>query len=566
MADPERVPWWRDAVMYEVYIRSFADGDGDGIGDLPGLRSRLPYLHELGVDGIWITPWYPSPMKDGGYDVSDYVGIDPLFGTLDDARGLVEDAHAHGLKVIVDFVANHTSDEHAWFQEALAAGPGSDARHRYHFRDGKGPDGDRAAQRLAERVRRAGLDRASTDGQWYLRLFAPEQPDLNWDDERVRADFEDILRFWLDFGLDGLRIDAAPGLAKEPGLPDFHLVENLFQPVTWSGSPLWDVEGVHDIYRSWRAIADGYDGDRMYVGEVVVNGPERLARYMRPDELHTTFNLDFLKSSLDPAELHATIDATLAAVARVGAPATWTLSNHDETRHVTRYGREYTGVPLPPPYPFPPTDLELGTRRARAMLLLMLALPGSAYLYFGEELGLWEVEDLPDDAIEDPIWEGSGHTIRGRDGCRVPLPWSGAEPPFGFTTGEPWLPQPAAWRELTAEAQAGPRRLDARLLPRGARPPARPPGRPRAAAGLAARRRPRVLPRRGLLVRRQLHRGAAAAVRRGPDRQRRRRTTDGCRPAPRPGSAPARRRRAGSAAPRCGGGSARRPRRRRGAG
>ena len=372
-------------------------------------------------------------MKDGGYDVSDYVGIDPLFGTLDDARGLVEDAHAHGLKVIVDFVANHTSDEHAWFQEALAAGPGSDARHRYHFRDGKGPGGDQPPNDWPSAFGGPAWTRVA-DGQWYLRLFAPEQPDLNWDDERVRADFEDILRFWLDFGLDGLRIDAAPGLAKEPGLPDFHLVENLFQPVTWSGSPLWDVEGVHDIYRSWRAIADSYDGDRMYVGEVVVNGPERLARYMRPDELHTTFNLDFLKSSLDPAELHATIDATLAAMARVGAPATWTLSNHDETRHVTRYGREFTGVPLPPPYPFPPTDLELGTHRARAMLLLMLALPGSAYLYFGEELGLWEVEDLPDEAIEDPIWEGSGRTSAAATGAacrfrgRAPSRRSGSPP------------------------------------------------------------------------------------------------------------------------------------------
>ena len=319
---------------------------------------------------------------------------------------------------------------------------------------------------------------------------------------------------------------------------------------------------MHDIYRSWRAIADGYDGDRMYVGEAVVNGPERLARYMRPDELHTTFNLDFLKSSLDPAELHATIDATLAAVARVGAPATWTLSNHDETRHVTRYGREFTGVPLPPPYPFPPTDLELGTRRARAMLLLMLALPGSAYLYFGEELGLWEVEDLPDDAIEDPIWEGSGHTIRGRDGCRVPLPWSGTEPPFGFTTGEPWLPQPAAWRELTAEAQAdrgdsmlafyrdalalrhahlAGRELPLDWLPGDVLAFSRGEGFA-CAANFTAEPQPlsgEVLIASGLGGDGWLPPGAAAWLR------------------------ITRRRRAGSAAPRCGGGSARRPRRRR---
>jgi alpha-glucosidase len=443
--------------MYEVYLRSFADGNGDGVGDLPGLRSRLPHLRDLGVDGIWITPWYPSPMADGGYDVSDYVDIDPLFGTLDDARALLDDAHALGLTVIVDFVANHTSDAHPWFQAALAAPPGSPARARYHFRDGRGPDGSEPPNDWISAFGGPAWTRTpGPDGQWYLHLFAPAQPDLNWDDAGVRAEFEAILRFWFDFGLDGLRVDAASGLAKEAGLPDFgFLAEDIFAPVTWTGSPLWDVEGVHDILRSWRRIADGYDGDRVFVGEVVVNGAERLARYMRPDELHTTFNLDFLKCPLDAGRLRSTIDATLAAFDRVGAPATWTLSNHDETRHVTRYGRAFTGVPMPPPWPFPPSDRELGTRRARAMLLLMLALPGSVYLYQGEELGLWEVEDLPDEAIQDPVWTSSGQTIRGRDGCRVPLPWSGDGPPFGFSTGRPWLPQPAEWAAFTAEAEAG---------------------------------------------------------------------------------------------------------------
>jgi alpha-glucosidase len=449
-------PWWREAVMYEVYLRSFADGDGDGIGDLPGLRSRLPYLRDLGVDGIWITPWYRSPMADGGYDVSDYVDIDPLFGTLDDARALLDEAHALGLKVIVDFVANHTSEAHPWFQAALAAPPGSPERHRYHFRDGAGPDGSRPPNDWISAFGGPAWTRTSgPDGQWYLHLFAPAQPDLNWDDAGVRADFEEILRFWFDLGLDGMRVDAASGLAKEPGLPDFgFLAEDIFAPVSWTGSPLWDVEGVHDILRSWRSIADGYDADRVLVGEVVVNGPDRLARYMRPDELHTTFTLDFLKCPLDATRLRRTVDATLAAFAPVGAPATWTLSNHDETRHVTRYGRAATGVPVPPPWPFPASDPELGTRRARAMLLLELALPGSVYLYQGEELGLEEVEDLPDEAVQDPVWTSSGRTVRGRDGCRVPLPWSGTEPPFGFSTGRPWLPQPAGWRARTAEAQA----------------------------------------------------------------------------------------------------------------
>ena len=442
--------------MYEVYIRSFADGNGDGIGDLPGLRARLPHLRDLGVDGIWITPWYPSPMADGGYDVSNYVDIDPLFGTLDDARALLDEAHALGLTVIVDFVANHTSDAHPWFQAALAAPPGSPQRDRYHFRDGRGPDGDEPPNDWISAFGGPAWTRTSgADGQWYLHLFAPAQPDLNWDNAEVRADFESILRFWFDLGLDGLRVDAASGLAKEPGLPDFgFLADDIFAPVTWTGSPLWDVDGVHDILRAWREIADGYDGDRVFVGEVVVNGPERLARYMRPDELHTTFNLDFLKCPLDPDRLRHTVDAALAAFDRVGAPATWTLSNHDETRHVTRYGRAFTGVPIPPPCPAPPSDRALGTRRARAMLLLMLALPGSVYLYQGEELGLWEVEDLADDVIQDPVWTSSGHTIRGRDGCRVPLPWSGTEPPFGFSDGRPWLPQPGEWRGHTVAAES----------------------------------------------------------------------------------------------------------------
>jgi alpha-glucosidase len=448
--------WWRDAVMYEVYLRSFADGNGDGVGDLAGLRARLHHLHDLGVDGLWITPWYRSPMADGGYDVSDYRDIDPVFGTLDEARELVGEAHALGLKVIVDFVANHTSDRHPWFQAALAAAPGSPERARYHFREGRGADGAEPPNDWISAFGGPAWTRTAepdgAPGQWYLHLFSPGQPDLNWDDPGVRADFEDILRFWFDFGLDGLRLDAASGLAKEPGLPDAGVAPGgLFQPVP----PLWDVDGVHELLRSWRAIADGYAGDRMYIGEVIVGSPERLARYMRPDELHTTFTFDFLKSPLHAAALRATIDATLAAFAPVGAPATWTLSNHDETRHLTRYGRAFTGVPEPTPYPFPPSDRALGTRRARAMLLLMLALPGAAFLYQGEELGLWEVEDLPDAALQDPVWESSGHAVRGRDGCRVPLPWEGAAPPFGFGARDAWLPQPAEWRALTVQAQAG---------------------------------------------------------------------------------------------------------------
>jgi alpha-glucosidase len=443
-----------------VYLRSFADSDADGLGDIGGLRAKLSYLTELGVDAIWITPWYPSPMADGGYDVSDYCDIDPRFGTLADADALIADAHARGLRLIIDLVANHTSSEHPWFVAALSAGPGSPQRRRYFFRDGRaGGDeppndwisafGGPAWTRIA--------DADGRPGQWYLHLFAPEQPDLDWNYPGVRADFDAILRFWLDRGVDGLRVDAAPAMAKVPGLPDAgHGPGARFEARSWEGNPHWDVDGVHDILRRWRAIGDGYGGDRLFVTEAVVRDPERLSRYVRPDEMHTSFNFDYLTAPWDPRRLRAVIDASIAELGRVGAPPTWVLSSHDETRHVTRFGRAYTGAGLGgAAVPASPADLGLGLQRARAAALLTLALPGSAYLYQGEELGLPEVEDLPEDALQDPSWERSGHTDRGRDGCRVPLPWSGDRPPFGFTADgvAPWLPQPLGWSALTVAAQ-----------------------------------------------------------------------------------------------------------------
>jgi alpha-glucosidase len=433
--------WWRDAVIYEIYIRSLADGDGDGVGDIAGIRSRLPYLRDLGVDAIWITPWYRSPMADGGYDVADYRDIDPLFGTLADAEDLIRETHEHGMRLLVDIVPNHTSDQHAWFQQALAAGPGSLERARYLFRDGRGPDqppndwrsvfGGPAWTRVP-------------DGQWYLHLFAPQQPDLDWTRPDVRAEFADILRFWLDRGVDGFRIDVANGLAKHPGLVD------VGDPLD---HPYWDRDDVHEIYRSWRLLADSVGGDRIFVAEAWVDDADRLARYVRPDELHTAFNFNFLRCPWDADALRSVIDKSLRSVNAVGAPATWVLSNHDVTRHVTRYGRTRPVAVEPNNGPRVPVDIETGTRRARAALLLMLALPGSAYLYQGEELGLAEVEDLPDDALRDPTWTSSGHTIRGRDGCRVPLPWRGQAPPFGFGPdgSRPWLPQPAMWSVRTVE-------------------------------------------------------------------------------------------------------------------
>ena len=455
----DRRPWWRTAVVYEVYVRSFADSDGDGVGDVNGLRSRLPYLADLGVDALWVTPWYPSPMADGGYDVSDHRGIDPRLGTLADVDALLAEAHAVGLRVVVDLVANHTSAEHPWFRAALAGGPGAPERARYFFRDGRdggvAPPNDWISAFGGPAWTRV-CEPDGSMGQWYLHLFAPEQPDLDWDDEVVREEFDGIVRFWLDRGVDGIRVDAAPALAKVPGLPDAgHAPGALFESSTWVDNPHWDRDEVHRVFRRWRAISDGYDGDRVFVSEAVVAGPERLARYVRPDELHTSFNFDYLRAAWDADGLRAAIDGTLSALAPVGAPPTWVLSSHDETRHVTRFGREASGAGTMGFDAASPTDLALGLRRARAAALLTLALPGSAYLYQGEELGLPEVEDLPEDVLQDPTWERSGHTARGRDGCRVPLPWSGDRPPFGFTADgvRPWLPQPASWRELTVAAQ-----------------------------------------------------------------------------------------------------------------
>ncbi|RZT86127.1 alpha-glucosidase [Pseudonocardia sediminis] len=452
-------PWWRTAVVYEVYPRSFADGDGDGIGDIAGLRARLPHLVDLGVDAIWIAPWYPSPMADGGYDISDHCAIDPVFGTLDDADALIADAHAAGIRVIVDLVANHTSEEHPWFTAALAGEPG--ARARYHFADGRGPGGDEPPNDWISAFGGPAWTRVveadGRPGPWYLHQFAPEQPDLNWDDPVVHEGFDAIITFWLDRGVDGLRLDAVPAMAKRPGLPDAgHGPDAIFDPAGWTDSPHWDVDEVHEILRRWRKIADSYDGDRMLVVEAVVHGPERLARYLRPDEAHTAFTFDYLRSPWDAGSLRTAIEDTLAALAPVGAAPTWVLSSHDETRHPTRFGRDDTGAaPMAADVSGRPVDLGLGARRARAAVLLTLALPGGAYLYQGEELGLPEVDDLPDDVLTDPAWERSGHTVRGRDGCRVPLPWEGAHPPFGFSPDgvAPWLPQPAGWSALTAAAQ-----------------------------------------------------------------------------------------------------------------
>ncbi|GAA1854986.1 glycoside hydrolase family 13 protein [Myceligenerans crystallogenes] len=476
--------WWRDAVIYQIYPRSFADADGDGTGDLAGIRARLTYLRDLGADAVWYTPWYASPLADGGYDVADYRAIDPVFGDLAEAEALIAEARDLGIRTIVDVVPNHVSSEHPWFRAALAAPPGSPERDRFWFRDGGGPDGAAMPTSWVSSFQGTTWTRTTnpdgTPGQWYLHLFTPQQPDLNWENADVRAEHEAVLRFWFDRGAAGIRIDSAALPVKDPALPEV--------PGTWGPGehPHLDRDGLHDIYRGWRAVADSYgarggaaddgaagggsrdggvaagrtdgtgDDERVLVGEVWLPDAERFARYLRPDEMHTAFNFDFMTRPWHAKELRESITRTLDAHAPVGAPPTWVLSNHDVTRPVTRYGREDSSFDFAAKRFGTPTDLELGTRRARAAALLTGALPGSLYVYQGDELGLPEA-DVPRGAIQDPMHFRSGGVDPGRDGCRVPLPWAASGPSCGFGPDDgaaPWLPQPDGWSAYAADRQA----------------------------------------------------------------------------------------------------------------
>lgn len=454
--------WWQTAIVYQVYIRSFADGNGDGIGDIEGLRAKLPYLGRLGVDAIWINPWYPSPMADAGYDVSDYRDIEPSYGTLDEAQSLIAEAHELGIRVILDIVPNHTSDQHVWFQSALAGEPG--ARERYHFKPGRGEDGSEPPNNWRSIFGGPAWTRVA-DGSWYLHLFAPGQPDLNWGHDEVRAEFEDILSFWFDRGVDGFRIDVAHGLVKVDGLPDGVDPSVDAAPhsmlVFGDRHPAWDQDGVHEIYRGWRAVADRYTPERIFIAEAWVSSNERLARYLRPDELHTAFQFDFLRSPWRAEKLREVIDDAIGSAASVGAPPTWVLSNHDVTRTVTRFSRSQPDQLIETDWERArwsgeEPDHDLGRRRARAAALVQLALPGTAYVYQGEELALEEIEDVPDDLRQDPTWVQSGFTDVGRDGCRIPLPWKETDVPYGFAAdpgATTWLPQPDHWAEHSVEAQ-----------------------------------------------------------------------------------------------------------------
>ena len=450
-------PWWAHAVVYQVYPRSFRDGNGDGRGDLTGVIDALPYLSSLGVEAIWLSPFYPSPQKDAGYDISDPRAVDPIFGSLDDFAELVDCAHSRGLRVIVDVVPNHVSANHPWFIEALAAEPGSAARRRFHFLDGHGPGGATPPTNWESIFGGSAWTRIQEAdgswGQWYLHLFDSSQPDLNWDNAEVRADALDTLRFWLDLGVDGFRVDVALGLAKDMTYPDVDDPAGLSQSLRFdldptskeaierraslANSPLFDRDEVQDIYRQWRAVLDSYGGDKMAVVEAWVS-PERAARYVASDTLHQIFGFDFLVVPWDAGVMRDVITRVIAAVAVVGAPPTWALSNHDSPRVATRLGGG-----------------AIGAARARALALIAHALPGAVYVFQGEELGLQDA-DIPDAARQDPVWFRSGGQQRGRDGCRVPLPWSGTEPPYGFSDradADLWLPQPDVWGDVSVEVQ-----------------------------------------------------------------------------------------------------------------
>lgn len=450
--------WWRSSVIYQIYPRSFADSNADGMGDLRGITQNLESIAELSVDAIWLSPFFTSPQKDAGYDVADYCDVDPLFGTLEDFDAMVARAHELGLKVIIDLVPNHCSDQHPWFQQALAAAPGSPERDRFIFMDPPAQGHPNNWESVFGGPMWTPTTNADgSAGQSYLHIFDSSQPDFNWKNPEVRAMFRDVLRFWLDRGTDGFRVDVAHGLIKAEGLPDFTPDPTAASMGgTEELAPWWGQDGVHEIYREWRQVMDEYEGDRVLCAEAWVNPLSLMAKWVRDDEMHQAFNFPYLSCDYDAKQIRATIDESLEEFGAVGAPSTWVLSNHDVVRHATRLALTEDnpqGEGIGPKTPNLP-DPAVGLRRARSSTALMLALPGGAYLYQGEELGLPEAIDLPDEARQDPTWFRTNGERYGRDGCRVPLPWKSQAPAFGFSQdGESWLPQPSSWAPYARDVQ-----------------------------------------------------------------------------------------------------------------
>ena len=456
--------WWRQAVVYQIYPRSFADANGDGIGDLVGITSRVPYLKELGVDAVWMSPFYPSELADGGYDVADYRNIDPRIGTLEEFDKLVDAMHAAGIRVFVDIVPNHSSDQHEWFQAALKAPKGSPERDRYIFRDGKGEHGEIRPSELGSHFGPSGWTRITepdgTPGQWYMHLFAKEQPDFNWDNQEVRDDFIKTLRFWSDRGVDGFRVDVAHALTKN--LKDGHLPARMRFDLEFMKNDgtddLFDRDEVHEIYKTWRQVFNEYDPPRVAVAEAWVHANRRAA-YASTEGLGQSFSFDLAFTPWNIKKFKSTIDYNLKASAETGSSNTWVFSNHDVIRHATRFGLpEETLKDLPKWFRSKNRqdviNKELGLARARAATMLILALPGSTYLYQGEELGLQEPLNIPSDQMQDPQWFRSEGSIS-RDGCRVPMPWTPDGPSFGFGPGGAHLPQPEWFKDWNVQSESG---------------------------------------------------------------------------------------------------------------
>lgn len=467
--------WWRSSVIYQIYPRSFADGNGDGMGDLKGITEKLPHLADLGVDAIWCSPFFKSPQKDAGYDVSDYKDIDPLFGDLHDFDNLVSASKKLGIKVIVDLVPNHSSDQHELFKAALTAPEGSPERAMYIFRDGKGDNGELPPNNWPSVFGGNAWTRVTnadgTPGQWYLHIFDSSQPDFDWTNPAVLDMFDDVLRFWLDRGAAGFRIDVAHGMIKRAGLPDIEVIDTTMggakakdeKDMTFAEieafNPYWGQPEVHPIIRRWRNVLDEYD-DRLMAAEAWLGPLDRMAHWVRPDEYHQAFNFGYLACPWDKTEMTEVINESLRAFGKVGAPSTWVLSNHDVIRHATRFGYEPGMLPpqgdgIGPDFAQP--DEAKGLRRARAASAFMLGLPGGAYIYQGEELGLPEHTTLGGAYRQDPTYARTQGKRVGRDGCRVPLPWvSKANESNGFSsTGESWLPQPSSYARYARDLQDG---------------------------------------------------------------------------------------------------------------
>ena len=455
--------WWRQAAIYQIYPRSFKDSNGDSLGDLKGITSKIDYLSSLNLDAVWLSPFYPSALVDGGYDVDDYRNVDPKLGSLADFDEMLTKLHEAGIRIFVDVVPNHSSNLHVWFKEAIAAEPGSAARNRYIFRDGKGANGELPPTDWPSHFAPSAWTHESKMGgkhnQWYCHLFAPEQPDFNWDNREVEEDFLKTLKFWADRGVDGFRIDVAHAMKKdlsEPLKSQPRYASHKELDLANGTNVLFDRNEVHEVYKEWRKVFDQYDPPRVAVAEANVSA-EGAVRYASTSELGQCFNFELLDASFSANEFKIIIDRALVNAKKAGSSTTWCLNNHDQMRPATKFGLLPTVDRIRWKNSGGKTSLldeKLGIQSAVAASMLIMALPGCTYIYQGEELGLHEVLDIPEDQIQDPQYLRNHKVDKGRDGCRVPLPWTKTGPSFGFGDGGAHLPQPKNFGEYSIEAES----------------------------------------------------------------------------------------------------------------